>query len=1011
MATRDEIIRRASLSYKPFTTPQVKPDEPWWQDVLNFVARPQRAVTGALANITDNNKDTTFLSGVLGGLSGRERKDFDEFLNNVGWKQNEADGKYSFLKGQKGKFDLFDMVNFLGNVGLDPITYLSFGAAALPKAGASAMGKVALQQAAKYGAKASGTPWLKGSAKRLAADTPDLIENTLLKKGISADQAANASRLARIEIDNAGKAARLKAQNNLINLDVPFTNISKGFGKKPSFLRLTDRSVTPEMVAGITSMLQKINDSVTPDEITKVIQGRYGKDDLAKLTMQEANDIQQLTKMSYDSNPSAKTYSEQVMDFFDNSKFQQGSGGVSKLGSLLTPLNPFNSRTVFGNKNPLINRSANFYTDTKNRILSRTRQVEKDMVKASQLAKGLSDEEKKAVAYIIEKQFPNKFTDLDNYLTNVSGNTKNKQKIQDLADFVSERMKKYTDQEVEVGLRSNTLDNYFPHIQDFEAQELAGLREVYQKNLNDPVIGRFIAQSSNNPYAQTRKSFKTLAEVDDKIAELKDQLLTTAKGTNDYNEIDEKIRLLEVLFKRDPANVLEQRSKTAVRSSAMKALQDQYILDGAIVKTSGRLTEEQSKSGLRKMRPEEIDAIGLANTIRKEKGENIFIHEELYKLLSESTRYFEQESLNRTVELVNSATNIFKSLYTSAVPKHYWYNFVGSVFNNTMAGVTVGSYVKAGKLLASMRNKRLTPKEEKLINFAFDEGILNQTAFADLVRPDIMLRGRKVKTKDELFYRRIDKFNKTVVDNPLSMTMRNYLGDPSDNLTRLAHYIHVYETTRSVKLAAESVRLHLFNYNELTNADRITKVIFPFWNWMKNNVPLQLHKMFTEPRIAQQFQRIQEESFGEDTSGNYPDYIKEMFVKLPTGKDEFYSPRLPLQDLGQFGNSFNPLGIAESGMKTGLNSLTPVAKIPLELYFNKQIFSDRPVSFQKFYSPQRNYLEGQRSVEEVLKYLSNNTGVLGDAYEAQKQLRDPEEDKTWVDILTNNLFGNRTKLQ
>jgi hypothetical protein len=1043
-----EIVNRASRTYKAnpsvYTTSssstQNQKKEPWWQKTLNFIARPQRAITGALANITDKNPNTTLLGGVWGGLSGRERKDFDEFLNNVDWKQREAGQPYSIF-GTKGRLDLFDLVNFGGNVALDPLTWATLGGSSIVKSGARAMADEAVKQAAKEGVKLSGTKWLKGSANRMVGDAPDLIEEAIknrLRRGSGARptkevlddialQASKKAELAKNEIYNAGKAARLRDQNALINFDVPFTNISKSFGKKPSWLQKVDKTITEPQIAGTANMFSKVGgEAATPEEITKLLQNRYEKKDLSNLTMQELNDLQQLDKFVYKTADDApfgdavpSSFSEQAMNHLGNYKFQQGSGGTSKLGDLFRPHNPFNARTVFANSDPLLNRSASQYADTKNQILGRTRQVEKDLEGITKATQGLSKEELYAIPYAIEKAFPDVYKDLDTYLTKTVGTTKNKKTIEDVAQFISDRQKYYGGFELSSGLRQSVRENYFPHIQNFDELEKAGLQERIQKYLNDPTIGKFLQQSANNPYAQSRKSFDTLAEVDNEVAKLKNDLSSVPPNSPEYAELSEKVQTLELLFKRDPIEVFEKRAKTAVRSSAMKALLDQYKLDGVILTLPDAkdLTKEMTEKGYKLLTNREAQAIGVKDIIKTtddvaegaeevvKKGslEKIAIHQDLYDLLKESPRFSQREAVNRAVEMTNVVTNIFKTLYTSLVPKHYFNNLVGNVFNNTMAGVGASSYYQAGKIMQKMRSGTLTAKEQKLVDFALDEGILNQTSFADLVRPEILRKGnRRVDEKYASFYNKIDTLNQKIVDNAVAKKMRQYVGDPSDNITRLAHYIHIYNSTRSVKLASESVRKHLFNYNEITGADRLVKVVLPFWNWMKNNIPLQITKFVTEPRIAAQWQRIQEESFGQDNVENYPGYIQEGFMKMPWGQQTFYNPRVPVQDLTQLADP----------LKTPLNALTPVAKMPLEFFFNRQIFSENPISYEKIKDKEVGYWGNEQASEQTNKYLRQNLGILGDLWDAQRQLAGEERyGKDWLNLFTDTMFGSTNKLR
>jgi hypothetical protein len=514
---------------------------------------------------------------------------------------------------------------------------LTFGGASLAKSGARAQAEEAVRQASKYGLELGGSKYFKGSAKRMA-NVSDVIEEEITKqlsKGrqLTPEKLAQIERIAakkagraKVAVDNAGRAARLKAQNARFNLDVPFTNISKSFGEKGNWLKLQDNVADTAQVAGALSMLSKVGGSAaTPDEIKSLIQTRYGKEELKDLTQQELNDIQQLAKMQYSKlevttkatpktskkqladelervikiiNPNASitaeqlaktmrkkkmfnklndlviatnkqrnssnTFKSEAMNLLGNYKFQQGSGGVSKLGNLLTPLNPFNKRSVFGNKDFLINRGANIKAETDNAILSQTRQVEKDVETLTKMREGLKaadDNERaeilKSVGFVIEGKFPKQYKDLEDYLNKVVGNADNADKVREIAQFIQNRMARYTLKEQEAGLLNNLRQSYFPHIQDFEAQEAAKIRKGIEENLADPVIGKFLQQSSKNPYTNQRKGFKTLAEVDDAASAIKTKIATVQEGTPEYEKMASQLELLENLFKRDPIRIYQ----------------------------------------------------------------------------------------------------------------------------------------------------------------------------------------------------------------------------------------------------------------------------------------------------------------------------------------------------------------------------------------------------------------------------------------------------------------------
>lgn len=102
-------------------------------DALNI---GQFAIQGALYNATDGNKDTSILSGLIEGIKSANpfgddytayEKSFTDVLDNLGWKKQNKDG--SVLKPSTWTVNdvARGLVGFLGDVLLDPTTYITGG--------------------------------------------------------------------------------------------------------------------------------------------------------------------------------------------------------------------------------------------------------------------------------------------------------------------------------------------------------------------------------------------------------------------------------------------------------------------------------------------------------------------------------------------------------------------------------------------------------------------------------------------------------------------------------------------------------------------------------------------------------------------------------------------------------------------------------------------------------------------------------------------------------------------
>lgn len=104
-----------------------------------------------------------------------------------------------------------------------------------------------------------------------------------------------------------------------------------------------------------------------------------------------------------------------------------------------------------------------------------------------------------------------------------------------------------------------------------------------------------------------------------------------------------------------------------------------------------------------------------------------------------------------------------------------------------------------------------------------------------------------------------------------------------ENQARITNFIGNLKRTGSVGTAAEHVQKFLFNYGDLTSAQKsIMRLIFPFFTWNQKNMLLQMDLMQTSPVLYSQFWRI----FMEDA----PRVVEAMNAEYT---DETYVPPAP----------------------------------------------------------------------------------------------------------------------
>jgi hypothetical protein len=507
---------------------------------------------------------------------------------------------------------------------------------------------------------------------------------------------------------------------------------------------------------------------------------------------------------------------------------------------------------------------------------------------------------------------------------------------------------------LEGGTLTNTIKNYFPHMMT----QLNNDPEAVTKLLSDPNVQKLL-NSSVDKSNQVRKSFDSFASWKDAIGQLED----AKKGLTDPEEIaniDEKIGQLSQLFEENPVKAVQQRYQSNVRSLAMKQMYDEFKSNGVLKSRDAASPAEKTGGQYHPLTDSEAKKLGMQS------GD--LIHKEVFDGLKKVDSIFTDEGINKVVEGMNAVTNTWKSLVTTMVPTHHLFNLIGNVANNAMAGVTPAMYTKAGNLLRKAKAGKLSATEEKLMQKAYDFGVLGGGFKADRFDPI-----RQERLKNSALARLEDK----VANNPLSNFMGKF-GDQGDDLTRLALFMHGTQRGGGMKHGADMVRKYLYNYSEQTGADKALKLAMPFWNWTKNNIPRQLMEFMQQPRYAATYQKFQD-MLSEDR----PEGPSWTAPYLQYGDKKFYNARLPLQDLSNVGSPVDTL----------LNSMTPLAKIPIETKMNKQFFNGQPIDWKKRSD------EDSYDPKALAKYWTNQTGIVGKGYDSATN------DKSWLEDLRNIFLG------
>jgi hypothetical protein len=400
------------------------------------------------------------------------------------------------------------------------------------------------------------------------------------------------------------------------------------------------------------------------------------------------------------------------------------------------------------------------------------------------------------------------------------------------------------------------------------------------------------------------------------------------------------------MFDTDVVSALQRRIKEGVRSKAMKELQGKLGKYG-MMKTIEKGSKDAPPSGLTKLEPDVAKKLGLGEGTH-------YVQPEVLKGMKRVDEIFTAEGMNKFVRHITAIADIWRPLVTFYKASHYRNNIIGNLINNMAAGVKISDYKVAGKLITGYRNNTLTEAQMKLIEQAYKHNVVSGGFLYDA--------HQTFQHADPSI---LDKTAKALSNNKVIKGVRHQFGEKPDDISRLANYINGLNKFGKSDLAAKQVRTYLFNYNELTNADRTMRTIVPFWNWTKRNVPLQMKLLLENPKFAINNQRFQQ-LFNNQSDG--ADWQKETGVKVPQpianllgAKDKGYytTDPTPVNDLNQLLHPVQFMG-----------SLNPVPKSAIELATNRKLFTGNPISYGS------NTVQGK----DVPAYVASNLGIFGDLY-------------------------------
>ena len=337
-------------------------------------------------------------------------------------------------------------------------------------------------------------------------------------------------------------------------------------------------------------------------------------------------------------------------------------------------------------------------------------------------------------------------------------------------------------------------------------------------------------------------------------------------------------------------------------------------------------------------------------------GANTMLPDEIVEGLQNVNRIVGHRSTSRTLQGIDTITELFKS-WAIATPGFHMRNSFGGLFNNALAGVNVRRYRQFHALYGPVRrtldagggiDAQVTAMRESrgarsLVNRGREDVV---DSMEQLIRNGTLSGGQSRELE------RARRISETGIRgqhfNPLSPNFAfvNFARRPAthiENYLRGSLALDRLMGGHGIHQAVSDVYRFHFDYDDLSAFERgVLRRVIPFYTWTRKNLPLQIEMMLTNPKVYNRVGSVKREVERETEAEELvPQWYAERFhIRLPIGGNVFGGeqgdvaylvPDLPFTELDR---ALDPHQIIASS--------NPLVKAPLERLTNHSFFFDSP---------------------------------------------------------------------
>lgn len=344
--------------------------------------------------------------------------------------------------------------------------------------------------------------------------------------------------------------------------------------------------------------------------------------------------------------------------------------------------------------------------------------------------------------------------------------------------------------------------------------------------------------------------------------------------------------------------------------------------------------------------------------------------------------YHIRNAFDDTVRMVVGGANV------ATLPDDFAIGWEITQFNDKVGEFGVeeaAKQVDTSKIKSLYKTLNITPKEgmseiedlwRKLIDNGVYSDIAKMQSESGIPMRVTKLAGQKVSADD--------LYNEALTGKGL-LTNR-------EQMSRIAQFTNTFRKTGSVSAGVDDVRRVLFNYDELSKAEKqIAKRLVPFYAFTKNNIRFYLETLKNNPERLSRFSNVldaiesgSQGAVGEDWDA-MPDWMKEDFA-IPINKKDG-----ELRVLGNIGLSIENLNDLTPGKFISGNA-NPFLKMLIERVSGKNLYYDENILDVNSGTKYENYPQWFKDLVGYREYQGKSQG--GGEY--TKKTMSPEM-KYWLE--------------